>query len=202
MSENENPNDIVKQTLIENATGAEMPITTRYVVRIIPVPTRMKIPLYENGALISAERLAELGLTVRNYTRAEVEAAEYAGYYAMNPTLAARVRQYAAMLTAYNLDVTATSDQINAAIMASDQSDAEKTAAAAGLLTLIHDIELNWNEVSGDGLTAWSVLDKLIAHLPSGEAASTASTASTPSDPSDQSDPSDLSDNNAESEAE
>ena len=160
-----NDNDIVKQTLIETGTGSEMPITTKYVVRTIPVPTRMKIPLYENGALISAERLAELGLTIRNYTRAEVEAQEYGAYYAQNPTLAARVRQYAALLTAYNLDVTATSDQINAAIMASDQTDAEKTAAAAGLLTLIHDIELNWNEVSGDGLTAWSVLDKLIKYL-------------------------------------
>lgn len=164
----ENPTDIVKQTLIDSTmNGAELDINTRYVVRTIPVPTRMKIPLYENGQLISAERLAELGLTVRNYTRAEVEAQEYAGYYAMNPTLAARVRQYAALLTAYELPVTATSDQINAAIMASDQSDAEKTAAAAGLLTLIHDIEINWNEVSGNGLSAWSVLDKLIQYLPS-----------------------------------
>ena len=181
MSENEN--DIVKQTLIDSTmNGAELDINTKYVVRTIPVPTRMKVPLYENGQLVSAERLAELGLTVRNYTRAEVEAEQYAGYYAMNPTLAARVRQYAALLTAYNLDVTATSDQINAAIMASDRTDAEKTAAAAGLLTLIHDIELNWNEVSGDGLTAWSVLDKLIRHLPEAE-----------SDPSD---------NNEESEAE
>ena len=162
----ENNNDIVKQTFVETESGNEMPIATKYVVRTIPVPTRMKIPLYENGQLVSAERLAELGLTVRNYTRAEVEAQEYAAYYAQNPTLAARVRQYAALLTAYNLDVTATSDQINAAIMASDQTDAEKTAAAAGLLTLIHDIELNWNEVSGDGLTAWSVLDKLIKYLP------------------------------------
>ena len=46
------------------------------------------------------------------------------------------------------------------------RSEAEKTAAAAGLLTLIHDIELNWNEVGGDGLSAWSVLDKLIRYLP------------------------------------
>ena len=185
----ENPTDIVKQTLIDSTRNdAELDIRTRYVVRTIPVPTRMKIPLYENGALISAERLAELGLTIRSYTRAEVEAQEYAAYYAQNPTLAARVRQYAALLTAYNLDVTATSDQINAAIMAGDQSDAEKTAAAAGLLTLIHDIEINWNEVSGDGLTAWSVLDKLIRHLPE------------TSEQSEESDPSDLSDNNAESE--
>ena len=163
----ENDNEIVKQTLIDSTmNGAELDINTKYVVRTIPVPTRMKVPLYENGQLISAERLAELGLTVRNYTRAEVEAVEYARYYTQNPTLAARVRQYAALLTAYGLPVTATSDQINAAIMASDQTDAEKTAAAAGLLTLIHDIELNWNEVSGDGLSAWSVLDKLIKYLP------------------------------------
>ena len=187
----ENPNDIVKQTLIDSTmNGAELDINTKYVVRTIPAPTRMKVPLYENGQLISAERLAELGLTVRNYTRAEVEAQEYAQYYMMNPTLAARVRQYAALLTAYGLPVTATSDQINAAIMASNQTDAEKTAAAAGLLTLIHDIELNWNEVSGDGLSAWSVLDKLIRYLPE------------TSDQSEESDPSDLSDNNAESEAE
>ena len=157
--------EIVHRTLVDS-DGNELPITTRYVVRTIPVPTRMKIPLYEAGQLISAEKLSELGLTVRNYTRAEVEAQEYAGYYTMNPTLAARVRQYAALLTAYNLPVTSTSDQINAAIMASDQTDAEKTAAAANLLTLIHDIELNWNEVSGDGLSAWSVLDKLIRYLP------------------------------------
>ena len=187
----ENPSDIVKQTLIENTSGLELPITTRFVVRTVPVPTKMKIPLYENGQLISTERLAELGLTIRNYTREEVEAEQYAGYYAMNPTLAARVRQYAALLTSYTLDVTATSDQINAAIIASNQTDAEKTAAAAGLLTLIHDIELNWNEVSGDGLSAWSVLDKLIRYLPSDQ-----------SDPSDPSDPSDQSGNNAESEAE
>ena len=191
----ENPNDIVKQTLIDSTmNGAELDITTRYVVRTIPVPTRMKIPLYENGQLISAERLAELGLTVRTYTRAEVESAEYARYYAMNPTLAARVRQYAALLTAYGLPVTATSDQINAAIMANDQTDAEKTAAAAGLLTLIHDIELNWNEVSGDGLTAWSVLDKLIRYLPLATAEPSGEAGSDPSDPSDQSD------NNTESE--
>lgn len=185
----ENPTEIVKQTLIDSTmNGAELDIATRYVVRTIPVPTRMKIPLYENGQLISAERLAELGLTIRNYTRAEVEAQEYAQYYMMNPTLAARVRQYAALLTAYELPVTATSDQINAAIMASDQTDAEKTAAAAGLLTLIHDIELNWNEVSGDGLSAWSVLDKLIRYLPDQSTESIPSPESTPS--------------NAESEAE
>ena len=161
--------DIVKQTLIETETGREYDINTRYVVRTIPVPTPMRIPLYENGGLVSAERLAELGLSIRNYTRAEVEAAEYAAIYARNPQLAVRVRQYAEMLETYGLPVTATSDEINAAIVASDHTDAEKTAAAAALMSLIHDIELNYNEVSGNGLSAWSVLDQLIRYLPAEE---------------------------------
>ena len=162
---NENP--IVKRTLIDSTmNGAELDIETRYVVRTVQVPTRMKIPLYENGKLISTERLAELGLTVRNYTQEEVDAQTFSEYYAANPVLADRVRQYAALLTSYGLPVTATSDEITAAIMSGDQPEAEKTADAAGLLTLIHDIELNWNEVGGDGLSAWSVLDKLIRYLP------------------------------------
>ena len=161
--------NIAKQTLLDSTTGAELDIETRYVVRTVPVPTRMKVPLYRNGELIPAEELAELGLTIRNYTQEEVDAQTFAGYYAANPALAARVRQYAALLQQYGLDVSATSDDINAAIMASDASDADKTAAAAGLLALIHDIEINFNEVSGDGLTAWSVLDKLIRYLPSDE---------------------------------
>ena len=158
--------EIVKQTLVESETGIELPITTRFVVRTVNVPTQMRIPLYEQGELISEERLAELGLSIRNYTSKEVEAEEYNRYYTNNPQLAVRVRQYLSLLASYNLPITATSDEINAAIMASNAPDAEKTAAAASLLSLIHDIEINWNEVSGDGLSAWSVLDKLIEYLP------------------------------------
>ncbi len=96
------------------------------------------------------------------------EAAKYASYYEQNPTLATRVRQYAAILTAYGLAATATSDQIAAAIQAdTTKMDAEKTTAAASLLTLIHDIEINWNEVNpGAGLTAWTIMPKLIKYLP------------------------------------
>ena len=158
--------DIVKQVFVEKETGNELSITTRYVIRTINVPTRMKVPLYKNGVMISQQELAQLGLAVKNYTREEVQEAQYKGYYEKNPTLAVRIRQYATLLNTYNLPITATSDQINYAIMHSQQTDAQKTAAAAQLLTLIHDIELNWNEVSGDGLTAWSVLDKLIKYLP------------------------------------
>ena len=45
-------------------------------------------------------------------------------------------------------------------------TDAEKTETSATVLALIHDIELNYNAVSGDGLGAWAVLEKLIRYLP------------------------------------
>ena len=158
--------DIVHRTLLES-NGSELPITTRYVVRSIPVPTRMKVPLYEGGQLIGTERLAALGLTVREYTRLEMDTKRFGEYYAQNPALAARVRQYKAILDAYGLSADAKSDQIAAAITADESlSDAEKTTSAATLLALIHDIEINWNEVSGDGLSAWQVMPKLIRFLP------------------------------------
>ncbi|MGF0039012.1 hypothetical protein, partial [Victivallis vadensis] len=85
--------DIVKRTLVDStAGGAELDIKTPYVIRQVPVPTRMRIPLYVAGELKSAEELAELGLTIREYTRLEVETAQYAAVYAANPTLAERVR--------------------------------------------------------------------------------------------------------------
>lgn len=160
--------DIVKRTLVDStAGGAELDIRTPYVIRQIPVPTRMRIPLYVAGELKSAEELAELGLTVREYTRLEVETAQYAAVYAANPTLAERVRQYAALLDAYGLAATATSDEISAAIMGDEsKTDAEKTAAGAALLTLIHDIEINYQETGEPGLDAWAALPKLIKYLP------------------------------------
>lgn len=169
MKESVDRNEIVKRVLVETATGAELDIRTQWVVRTMPVPTKLRIPLYVAGQLKSAEALAELGLSVREYTRGEVEAAQFGAYYAENPQLAARVRQYAALLKKYGLDADATSDDITAAIMASDATDEEKTVAAASVLTLIHDIEINFNEVSGDGLSAWSVMDNLIRYLPEEE---------------------------------
>ena len=158
--------DIVKQVFVDLATGQQLDINTRYVVRTVNIPTRVKVPLYKNGAMISQQELSRLGLQIKSYTREEIEAQEYAGYYSKNPTLAVRVRQYAQLLFMYGLPASATSDQITQAIMQSSMTDAQKTAAAASLLALIHDIQLNWNQVSGDGLTAWSVMDKLIEYLP------------------------------------
>ncbi len=161
--------DIVKRTLVDaQSNNAELDIKTPYIVREVLVPMRQRIPLYVNGTLKSTEALSALGLSVREYTRLEVETAQYAAYYEANPTLATRVRQYAAILTAYGLEATATSDQIAAAIQAdTSKTDAEKTTAAASLLTLIHDIEINVDEVCpGEGLTAWTIMPKLIKYLP------------------------------------
>lgn len=160
--------EIVKQTLIDSTQdNRELDIFTPFVVRTVNVPTLMRVPLYVNGTLKSAEELAELGLIVKSYTQAELDEKKYNGYYTKNPRLAERIRQYVGLLNIYNLPVTASSDDISNAITQDNtKTEAEKTVAGAGLLALIHDIEINFNEVSGEGLTAWEELPKLIEYLP------------------------------------
>lgn len=41
-----NDNDIVKKVFLDINTGEELPISTKYVIRTLDVPTRMRIPLY------------------------------------------------------------------------------------------------------------------------------------------------------------
>lgn len=160
--------DIVLHTLVDATRGGiEISYRTPYVVRPQTIVRDVRIPLYVKGKIKSAEELAALGLTVREYTRLEVDTKTFGEYYAQNPTLAHRVRQYKAILDTYNLPATAKSDEISAAIMSDESmSDALKTTAAATLLALIHDIEINWNEVSGEGFTAWEAMPKLIRFLP------------------------------------
>ncbi len=163
---NQTTTDIAKRVLI-TTDGAELPIETPFVVRTVNVPTQLRIPLYVNGKLKSTEELAALGLTLKEYTRDEVDAEYYAALYARQPRLAERVRQYKAILDAYSLEASATSDEITAAIMADEsKTEAEKTAAGASLLTLIHDIEINYNEAGAMGYDAWTNLPKLIKYLP------------------------------------
>ena len=166
--EQELDTDIVYRTLIDATQGGiEIDYRTPWVVRTQTITRDVRIPLYRNGIIRSAGELAELGLTVREYTRLEMDTKKFGEYYEQNPALAARVRQYKAILDAYGLPPTAKSDEIAAAITGDDSlSDAEKTAAAATLLSLIHDIEINWDEVSGEGFTAWEAMPKLIRFLP------------------------------------
>ena len=160
--------DIVHRTLVDSTRGGiELDYRTPYVVRPQTIVRDVRIPLYVRGRIISDEELAALGLTVREYTRLEMDTKTFGEYYEQNPALAARVRQYKGYLDSYNLPVSAKSDEIAAAIQGDEgMSDAEKTTAAATLLALIHDIEINWNEVSGEGFTAWEAMPKLIRFLP------------------------------------
>jgi len=165
----EEDTDIVKVTLVQS-DGTELSSDTAFVEREVTFTKLMKIPLHRDGQLIPEDELANLGLTIRAYTRLEVETEYYGNMYRNNPTLAVRVRQYKAILDNYGLPINATSDQIIAAIKNdSTKTDSEKAEAAAALLALIHDIEINYQEAGGDGMDAWSVLPKLIKYLPVGE---------------------------------
>ena len=110
--------DIVKKTLVDStADGVELDIKTPFVIREVQVPTQMRIPLYVAGVLKSEEELAELGLTIREYTRLEVETAYYADLYARDAAgdgaLQLRVRQYKAQLDQLGLPYDAEQDTVS-----------------------------------------------------------------------------------------
>lgn len=121
--------DIVKETLVDSTlNNAEYDIKTPYVTRTVNVPQQMRIPLYVNGQLKSTEELAELGLSVRKYTRLEVDTAYYADLYAQDAqgdkALRLRVTQYKAYLDQLGLSYSVSQDTIMAAIQQSDMTDA------------------------------------------------------------------------------
>lgn len=158
-------NEIVKTVLIDKTSGNK--VFLPYVIREVPITKKMRIPLYEAGKLKSDEQLQNLGLIVKHYTQEELDEQTFTNYYIQNPTLAQRVRQYASLLSQYNLGVDATSDQISEAIMVDGNlTQAQKMTLGASLITLIHDIELNYSEVGQDGFNAWADLPKLIKYLP------------------------------------
>ena len=159
-------NEIAKRTLV-NASGEELDIRTPYVVREVLVPQQMRIPLYVNGTLKTVEELAELGMTIREYTQDEVDAIFYAGLYASNPDLETRVRQYAAMLDTLGLEPTATMDDITAAI--TDSATITDKAAYATELKAIYDAIITNLEFCGSAtphMDAYLELSKLIQYLP------------------------------------
>ena len=162
MSE-ETASPIVKTVLLDEDGSV---ITRGFVFRTIQIPTRVRIPVILGGVPVSDEELAKWNVTKKTYTQEELDAEEMAAVYAENPTLSLRIRQYKNLLAGLGLDASATSDAISAAISASDMTDAEKTAAAASVLALIHDIELNYDEVSDHGLEAWRMMEKLVRYLP------------------------------------
>ena len=161
-------NTVVLRKLKDEKSGTELDIRTPFVEREIPVPTRVRIPLYADGVLISEKELAELGLSVVEYTQAQLDAMTYPGYYAANPDLAIRVRQYKQYLDGLGLSYTATTDDIDEAIAISTTiPEEEKLAVATRIKAAFDNISLNLQALGIEAASyeAWLTMPKLIRYL-------------------------------------
>ncbi len=172
--ENQAPdeNAVVLRKLKDGKTGAEMDIRTPFVEREIMVPTLARIPLYADGVLLSEKELAELDLSVVEYTQAQLDAITYPAYYEANPDLAPRVRQYRKYLDDLGLAYTATTDDIDGAIAISTAiPEADKLAFATRIKAAFDNIALNLQALGIDAASyeAWLTMPKLIKYLPEEE---------------------------------
>ena len=165
-------NDIVKQVFVDNETGEEIDVTTKYVVRTINIPTKMKVPLYINGEMISAEELANIGLTLKSYTRLEVETMEYADLYARDAegdgALQKRVRQYKELLDTLGLPYESNQDIVMVTIQNAQLDDATKATLALTMKTVYDAITTNLEHLGSDAphMDTYEKLAKLIKYLP------------------------------------
>ena len=165
-------NDIVKQVFVDNETGEEIDVTTKYVVRTVNIPTKMKVPLYINGEMISAEELSNIGLTLKSYTRLEVEEMEYADLYAMDAegdgALQKRVRQYKELLDTLGLSYDSNQDVVMYAIQNAQLDDTAKATLALTMKTVYDAITTNLEYLGSDmpHMDTYEKLAKLIKYLP------------------------------------
>lgn len=196
--------EYVKTVVLENGVEVAEP----YVVREVQVTKLMRIPLYVAGKLKSDEELAALGLTVKRYTQAELDAEECAKLYAANPDLAKRVREYKGYLDELGmLDYGATTDMIEEAIAISTTIE-DKEQYVLRIKTAFDNIVLNLQAINSDytSFTAWSKMPALIANLPSSAEAAEGMPAETESEELATAEPSeagsDKSDESDKSEAE
>lgn len=175
------------KTVILNSDGEA--VTTPYITQDVQITKRMRIPLYVAGQLKSDEELAALGLTVRRYTQAELDAEECAGLYAANPDLARRVGEYKGYLDQLGLAYTATTDDIEEAVAMSISIE-DKEAFVLRIKTAFDNVVLNLQAVNPDytSFNAWEKMPVLIATLPLATAEPSSEAGSDPSDPSDPSD--------------
>lgn len=165
--------DIVRETLVDSTlNNAEYDIKTPYVTRTVNVPQQMRIPLYVNGKLKSTEELAALGLSIRKYTRLEVDTAYYADLYARDAAgdgaLALRVRQYKAQLDQLCLPYDSGQDVVMEAIQAAPLTDAEKAALALTMKAVYDAITTNLEFYGSTQphMDTYKQLAKLIRFLP------------------------------------
>ena len=174
MAEVETPEldtDIVKRVFVA-ADGTELDIQTPWVERDVQITKRMRIPLYVNGVIKNTEELAALGLTVREYTRLEVEQAYYRDLYARDAAgdgaLAERVRQYKGILDTLCLAYDSTQDAVMAAIQAAEMEDKDKAALALTMKTVYDAITTILEFYGSDSphMDTYTMLAKLIKYLP------------------------------------
>ena len=187
------------KTVILNSDGEK--VTTPYVERDIQITKRMRIPLYVAGQLKSDEELAALGLTVKRYTQAELDAEECAGLYAANPDLAKRVREYKGYLDQLGLAYTATTDDIEEAVAISTTIE-DKEQFVLRIKTAFDNVVLNLQAVNPDytSFNAWEKMPVLIANLPSSAEAAEGMPAETESEELATAEPSETGSDKSESE--
>ena len=165
--------DIVKRTLIDSTlNNAQYDIKTPYVIRTVSIPTQMRIPLYVNGKLKSSEELAQLGLTVREYTRLQMQTQYYAKLYAVDAAgdgaLQLRVRQYKAGLDQLGLSYSVSLDAVMAAIQQAQMTDSEKATVALTMKTVYDAISTNLQFYGSSTplMDTYLQIAKLIKYLP------------------------------------
>lgn len=168
-------NDIVKQVFVENETGKELDITTKYVVRVVNIPTQMKVPLYRNGVMISEQELAEIGLTLKSYTQDEMDEIEYTDMYTRDAlgdgALQKRVRQYKALLDQLGLPYDANQDVVMVTIQNAQLDDTTKATLALTMKTVYDAITTNLEYLGSDmpHMDTYEKLAGLIKYLPEEE---------------------------------
>ena len=171
----ENSNDIVKQVFVDISTGEELPVTTKYVIRTLNVPTRMRVPLYENGVMVTPQRLLELGLQLKSYTREEVQEAYCNELYQKDAqgdgALQKRVRQYKGLLDDLELPYDASQDLVMMTIQTKPIPDSQKAAYALTLKTVYDAITTNLQYLgsSRPHMDTYEMLADLIKYLPKSE---------------------------------
>ena len=159
-------NEIVLRKFRNKKTGEEFSLQTAFFEKEIKVPTLVNVPLYVDGVMISEKELSALGLEIVGYTQEQLDTAAYAELYAANPDLAPRVRQYRDYLDSLALPYDATTDQVDAALLAREDLDAAgRLELSSRIAAKLHDIEVNFEMMGIPGQTAWSAIPKLVKYL-------------------------------------
>lgn len=96
----------------------------------------------------------------------------YTQWYAANPDLVKRVREYAVLLNGLGLAYTATTDEIAVAINSQIEGDSARIAMILQMKTAFDNVVLNleYLDVTKPQYTAWEEMPNLIANLPAEEA--------------------------------